>query len=205
MYRHAALLCLAAALLAAGGCATITTGTSQTITIETSPPGAVCRLTRDNQTLGIVNPTPGSITIGKDKDNIDLTCEQEGFQPTSSSMSPSMEGWTLGNALIGGLIGIAIDAGSGALNEYPASIQVTLIPESFTSLAERDAYFDRMVDDVNTQFDTTSATDNHACAADSCKKRLWQLTKKRDARIAEIENFRATAQVVPVSCAAANC
>jgi anti-sigma factor RsiW len=56
---------LAAVVLLASGCATLTKGASQTITVSTDPPGAICELTRDAKLLAVVNPTPGPVSISK--------------------------------------------------------------------------------------------------------------------------------------------
>jgi hypothetical protein len=47
--------------------------------------------------------------------------------------------------LLGGLIGVAIDAGSGAMNDYEPSVTLTLIPSPFGSEAQRDALFENMI------------------------------------------------------------
>lgn len=195
-------LMVLAALLSGSGCATVTSGTTQTITIETSPPGATCKLAREGETIGAVNPTPGSVTVGKDKDAIDISCDRDGFLSTSQTMTSSFEGWTLGNALIGGIIGIAIDAGSGAMNEYPSSIQITLVPENFASAGERDLYFDGLVTDLNGKFDEIAQGKRYACSLDSCRKKLEKLNAERDVQLARIEGMRSAA-VVDGACAEA--
>jgi len=49
---------LSACVLAAmAGCATIVKGTDQTVTVDTTPPGATCELKRDGQSIGVVNAT----------------------------------------------------------------------------------------------------------------------------------------------------
>ena len=62
-----------------GGCATLTTSTSQTITLTTEPPGAACTFKREGQVIGIINPTPGSLNVSKSHSDIDVTCVKEGF------------------------------------------------------------------------------------------------------------------------------
>src|SRR3546814_11462905 len=49
---------------------------------------------------------------------------------------------TFGNILFGGIIGVAVDASSGAMNQYPSSVTIALVPESFTSTTARDVFFD---------------------------------------------------------------
>ena len=43
---------------------------------------------------------------------------------------------TFGNILFGGIIGVAVDASSGAMNEYPSSVTVRLIPEETPDLPD---------------------------------------------------------------------
>ena len=48
-------------------CSSIIEGRSQEIMLNTSPADATCVLTRNNETLGTVTPTPGTIYIEKTK------------------------------------------------------------------------------------------------------------------------------------------
>ena len=61
MMRMLANIGLAVLVTAASGCATLTKGTSQTVTVNTDPTGATCTLTRDAKPLAVINPTPGSM------------------------------------------------------------------------------------------------------------------------------------------------
>ena len=194
------ILSLCSVLFFAGGCATITTGTTQAITVETAPPGATCNLTRDGETIAVVNPTPGSATIGKDKDDIDISCEKEGFLPTSQSLSSTFHGATLGNILLGGIVGVFIDAGSGAMNKYPTSLMVTLVPESFASTEERDRYFDGLVTGVNTRFEELAKDKKVACDLDSCTTKMKKLDAERETQLSRIEEMRGHAVVVAGEC-----
>jgi len=177
------------------GCATVTTGSNQNVTVETEPSGANCKMTRDDETIGIVNPTPGSITIGKDKDQIDVSCELSGYLTTAYSLDSTFQGATLGNILLGGIIGIAIDAGSGAMNEYPASIFVRLQPEAFVDEQERDAYFDTLITELNDNTDRIAQGKKYSCNTKTCEKKLEALYDQRDAELAEIESARTDASL----------
>ena len=44
---------------------------------------------------------------------------------------------TFGNILFGGIIGIAVDAASGAMHQYPDSVTITLIPDEFATAEAR--------------------------------------------------------------------
>ena len=135
---------LAAMLLGLGGCATITTGHSQSVVVDTDPNGAACRLTREQKDVAVVNPTPGTATIGKSFGRLDVVCTKDGYQETTGILAADFQAMTLGNVILGGIIGIAVDAASGAMMKYPEAVKYTLIPASFPSEAARDAYFERL-------------------------------------------------------------
>ena len=127
MNHHAiaGLLVLAALL---SGCATIVEGGSQNVTVETSPPGATCAVDRMGQRLGMVAPTPGTVRIDKSKNDLAITCTKDGFRPASIAQAPSFGATTLGNIIAGGVIGVVVDAASGANYTYPADVKLELSP-----------------------------------------------------------------------------
>ena len=51
-----------------------------------------------------------------------MDCGKEGYQNGRGILNSGFQGWTLGNLVLGGIVGLAVDAGSGAINEYPSSI-----------------------------------------------------------------------------------
>ena len=69
------------------GCSTIVEGTDQTVTVFTDPAGASCALKRGGTSIGLVNPTPGSINIDKSKDQITIYCEKDGFEKSAGVLS----------------------------------------------------------------------------------------------------------------------
>jgi hypothetical protein len=121
-------VCPLLALLIAPACSTITTGTTQAITVTTDPPGATCQVQRDGQLIGVVNPTPGSLTIGKSTRDMVVNCTRSGNLPGSNTVQADFQPATLGNILLGGVVGIVVDAASGAMGTYPPSVAVVLPP-----------------------------------------------------------------------------
>jgi hypothetical protein len=189
------VLVLLIPVLSTGGCATVVKGTTQAISVETEPPGATCRLFREGATIAVVNLTPGSVTIGKDKDAVDVRCELDGHLPSSESLESSFQGWTLGNAVLGGLIGVAIDAGSGAMREYPTSIRVRLVPKRFDSIAARDSYFQRLEADVQSAFEHKSREPTYACRTGTCRQKLKKLEEQREHQLARIEELKSSVHI----------
>lgn len=78
-------LAVAASLLLAG-CATITTGTTQAVGVNAEPQGADCQFTRDNVLVVRVNPTPGTMQIGKASGGISVLCRLSGFEDTHGAI-----------------------------------------------------------------------------------------------------------------------
>jgi hypothetical protein len=109
-------------------CATVVEGTSQSITINTEPQGAECHLNRKGKEIGAIAQTPGSVRIDKSGADITVTCTKDGYQETKVTSSSKFVGTTAGNIIAGGVIGIVVDAASGANYVYPDSVQVALAP-----------------------------------------------------------------------------
>jgi hypothetical protein len=114
--------------VALSGCATIMEGTTQSITIATTPPGAHCTVDREGARVGEIGVTPGSIQLNKSGKDLSVTCSKAGFQTATIAQSPDFSGTTFGNIIIGGGIGAIADAASGANYKYPAQINVALAP-----------------------------------------------------------------------------
>ena len=131
--RHAMVLVL---LLPLAGCATILTGTSEKINIATIPAGAKCVLSRQSQTIAIVDPTPGPATVQRDMHDILVTCDKPGYQTVTQYLHSGVEGATFGNVLlIGGLVGMAVDGATGADDQYPGKASLTMIAASPAAIA----------------------------------------------------------------------
>lgn len=115
-------------LLALPGCATIMHGANQNLTVTTNPPGASCRLERDGVALAVANPTPATVRISKGRSDIIATCTLDGHDPTTYNHISEFGGATFANAIVGGFIGVAVDAASGANFPYPAEFVINLQP-----------------------------------------------------------------------------
>jgi len=192
-------LALAGLLLSLGACASVVEGTDQTVTVKTIPAGANCELSRDGQTIGVVNPTPGSVLIDKSKDAVSVNCTKEGHDDGAETMASSFQGMTFGNILIGGIIGIGIDAASGAMHFYPDSVEVFLIPNSFASAADRDAFFDQLIARRKARGEAEVQEALETCkndpAAKKCDSLVQEANKVIDSDVDSLEAKRATAKL----------
>jgi hypothetical protein len=112
------------------GCATIVSGTSQTIAISTPPAdGATCTLSGGDDEQAQVT-TPGVVTVPRSKHDIQVDCKKPGWKEATGTIPSHFAGATLGNVLIGGAIGVGIDAASGAANHYPHAFRVPMTKEA---------------------------------------------------------------------------
>lgn len=114
--------------LGLSACATLVNGSHQSVTVSTDPPGATCKLSRQGETLGAIAMTPGSVQVSKSKNDVDVVCDKQGFQTVTVKKSPSFGGATFGNIIAGGVVGVVVDAASGANYSYPNEIHVSMAP-----------------------------------------------------------------------------
>lgn len=123
------LLAIVLGALPLAGCASITTGTSESVAVSTAPAGgARCQLANEKGNWTI-NPTPGSTTVHKAYGPLTVTCTDAKGNKGVTTVQSTTEGAAYGNILVGGIIGAAVDMSSGAAYLYPANIAVTLTPE----------------------------------------------------------------------------
>ncbi len=123
-----AMLPLTLVMLLSTGCASILSGTTQEIAVNTNPPAAQCEADRLDAKIGEIASTPGSILVQKTKSDITVVCRKFGYQQASYLNHSGTADSTFGNIVAGGLIGLAVDSASGAINKYDPVVNVTLTP-----------------------------------------------------------------------------
>lgn len=120
-------ICLAV-LAGLTGCASVTSGTTQAVAVTAVCEGAIvnsvsCSLANDKGRWDIV--TPGPVTVQKSYGDLVVACRKGDSTGTANFVSkPNGGAW--GNIIAGGLIGYAIDSGSGAGFNYPSEMAVVL-------------------------------------------------------------------------------
>jgi hypothetical protein len=196
------------ALVSLGGaiwlnsCATVTSGTTQTISVVSEPAGASCEMRRDGALLMSLQSAPQAVVVPRSKATIELTCKRVDHEPTTEMVESQFSGATMGNVLAGGLIGIAIDAASGANNFYPAEVRVVLQPSVFADEAAREAFFGRLRERVQKKAQDDLTMLRYQCASkprEFCDADAAKLTAKRDKDLADIEARRVAARVAPAN------
>lgn len=127
-----------AGIFAISACSSIVEGTSQEITVNTTPAGANCSLNREGISIARIEPTPGAATIKKTKHDITIVCNKKGYQEATYLNHSGAAGATVGNIILGGGIGWAIDSASGADNKYDTPVNITLVPNESKNKSNDD-------------------------------------------------------------------
>jgi len=104
-----------------GGCATLTNGTTQSIPVSSSPSGA--SVFADGQHVGT---TPCTVELSRSASHV-ITLERDGYEGTAVHLTREISAMTAGNLIFGGLIGLGVDAVSGAnFRLVPEQVNVSL-------------------------------------------------------------------------------
>ncbi len=116
----------ACVLLLQAGCATLTSGVTQTVEVVTpGVAGAQCVLR--SKTIGEKTvTTPAKVVLRRGGHNIDVTCTKACYAPGKGVISSMGANMTAGNIILGGAIGFAIDSASGAGSAYQSKVEIAL-------------------------------------------------------------------------------
>jgi hypothetical protein len=105
-------------------CASVTTGSTQSVMVTTTPAGAECVLNNDKGSW-VAKSTPDSVMISRSYSPLSVVCEKGKLRGIATVQSGT-KGMVFGNVIAGGIIGAAVDMSSGAAYDYPPSINVVL-------------------------------------------------------------------------------
>ena len=127
--RAALMVAVLAGAAGLTGCASIVSGTSQVVSVETLHPsgnvaGANCKLENDKGVYYVT--TPGTVTVHRAYGDMNVKCEKPGYDAGLATFKSSTKGMMAGNILFGGVIGAGVDASTGAAYDYPVLFQVML-------------------------------------------------------------------------------
>ncbi len=109
-------------------CSTITRGTTQSVAINT--PGvekAECELRSEGIGSKTV-VTPATLVLDKSQHNVEVTCRKKCYTEGKGILASHTDEMAAGNLIFGGAVGLAVDATSGAMNQYEPQVQVAMTP-----------------------------------------------------------------------------
>lgn len=121
-------LIAAAGLL--GGCATVTRGTTSQVTINSEPPGAEAKTSVGHNCPA----TPCTFEVSR-KSEFVVSYSKPGYRdmqiPVTTRIAGAGAAGFAGNIVVGGLIGMGVDAATGSTLEHdPNPVFATLVPVS---------------------------------------------------------------------------
>jgi hypothetical protein len=122
MKKKLSISLLIGAALSVTSCATIITGTKDKISFTSTPEGAKV------MHKGVEKcTTPCTAEISRSLSKQTVTFEKEGFSNNEVKLTKTFNAVSLVNILLGGAIGIGIDAATGSLTKYsPKEYKVEL-------------------------------------------------------------------------------
>ncbi|NNP76100.1 hypothetical protein A7P54_06645 [Acinetobacter sp. Ac_3412] len=107
--------------LSLSGCASIISGKTQTMTFQSTPElSDITILNRDGKKIH-VGKAPITVSLNRGAgffvpERYTVIFEKEGYEKKEVKVTPSMNGWYIGNILFGGIIGLLIiDPATGAM------------------------------------------------------------------------------------------
>jgi hypothetical protein len=118
--------------VAMAGCATIMHGTSQELSVASTPTGA--HVLVDGTEVG---RTPYVASL-KRKDKHVVRIEMPGYEPFELPISRATSGWVWGNLVFGGLPGLAVDAITGGLYKLKPEQVLATLSQSTAAVGQHD-------------------------------------------------------------------
>jgi hypothetical protein len=123
--------------LAVAGCATVTRGTVNDVNFISEPPGALVTLS-----IGQSCVAPCVLKVPR-KDSFSATFTLEGHEPQVVFVNTVVQGGgaagVVGNALVGGIVGVGVDVASGAANDHSPNPVSVVMRKPSAAAAQRPA------------------------------------------------------------------
>lgn len=120
--KEAINIALVVIALSSSGCSSIMNDKTQPVSVDTpSCPSAACTLTNSNGQY-FIKKTPGTVVINKAFGDLKVECSK-GDVGSIKFVKSSANATMFGNMLFGGIIGAALDGGSGVGFDYPEVIE----------------------------------------------------------------------------------
>ncbi|TFV76328.1 PEGA domain-containing protein [Bradyrhizobium frederickii] len=115
-----------------GGCASVTRGTTENISISSTPSGVEAVVS--GMEVPTTCTTPCSVVVKRNAD-LSITFQKEGYEPQivplSRDIPTSGAAGFAGNLLLGGVVGMGVDAATGAATDHkPNPVIVTMQPST---------------------------------------------------------------------------
>jgi len=114
------------------GCASLISGSSQVVSLSSSPPGATVDVVSKKGKVIYSGTTPAMVSLKRGRGyfagaDLKLRVSKDGYDPRELPIKNSLNPWYLGNIVFGGLIGLlVVDPLTGAMFALPDSVHADL-------------------------------------------------------------------------------
>ena len=141
--------------------------------------------------------TPANLTLPAKAAPIAISCNIDGYHTGIERIDTKMDGWTFGNILFGGVIGVIVDASTKAGHKYPENVVVTLYRKTFTTQEELDAWYDKQEKDINDKIDSQISENKAKSDTETAEKKNKKLEILREEQLGKVKNLRSASIVAP--------
>jgi hypothetical protein len=131
MKKYLIMLICSLGVLSLGGCATIMSGTSQTVNVQVINAknhklisGAKCTLKDADGIYYPINSNPGSVNLPRVYGGLNVNCTAKGYYQKQVGAGSSFNAWVVADILF--WPGAIVDAATGAAQKYPSHITVLM-------------------------------------------------------------------------------
>jgi hypothetical protein len=132
MKKTAIMLSVVAGAVSLSGCATVVSGTSQTLQIQAldaqthhTIPGAMCNVITSSGVNIPMTSNPGSVNVARGKGPLQVTCKKAGYNQTQIGVGTSFNAWTIADVLF--WPAFIVDGLDGAYSQYDQSFVTVLM------------------------------------------------------------------------------
>lgn len=170
------------------------------MTIDSTPEGARCVLERRGKEIAVIDKTPQTVSFDRSAREITVKCTLDRHISSLDFITSTYVGGPLKPAPspLAGLIAAAIVAGSPANYEYPSHFSVSMDANEFPDAAAREAkYAERREIILERHKNRLEKVKNECPSAEVCRTEQQGVDAMRDAELAELDSFKAKAQIVP--------
>lgn len=145
MMKKLLLTSFIALTLGINGCATIVSGSSQTLTFTSVPESATIEIKNRKGIKIHTGQTPATVSLKKGAgyfkpESYQVTFNKAGYQSKTIEVTGTLSGWYFGNILFGGLIGILIvDPATGAMFKLaPKDVNAVLESQNLSTKSQKE-------------------------------------------------------------------
>lgn len=135
-------------------CASIVSKSQYPITVSSSPDNAIIIIENKAGEQVFKGTTPTTVTLNASAgffsgERYTVTYEKDGYESSVRTISSELDGWYIGNILLGGVIGMLIvDPATGAMWKLPEKIDASLGEASRASNSDRNEFKIVSINDI---------------------------------------------------------